>query len=628
MNDDRQKVRDASDIVDVVAEVVQLTPKGREFVCVCPFHDDHRPSMCVVPHKQIYHCFSCGAGGDVFTFVQEFHKIGFREALEMLAERAGIELTRHNAPARAPGEPTKRSIADANDFANRFYRSILSHDEHGRAAREVIEQRGISPEMVERFQLGASPDRWDGLVLKIKSAKLSESDFLAGGLLKTRDSGGSYDALRNRLIFPIHDQTGRVVAFGGRKIDPEDEPKYLNSPESVLFNKSETLYGQHQALQAIKREQTAVVVEGYTDVIACHQAGLENVVGTLGTALTPGHARILRRLCHTIVLLFDGDEAGQRAATRGMDRLLDELVEDILFRTDGAGALDIKFANLADLGDAKDPDDLLKTEGGLEKLRQLIAEAPDLLRFRYNTLRRRMEGEGPAAQERALSAEIDRLAQLGIGRLPQTRKITVARLLASAAGLDVNTVLDMLPGGRDSAPRPSARSVEPKQMADATGSSLGPREQALACLLADGTLWNDLSDAERDLFATDAHTAPMFGLVADAALLLACDGETPSLSGVHAELDQHADDPDAPLDEGTISGAKRLASRLHLHALRAGGDDRDTLRRLLADCLWTIERERAERKIQDEPDLAQQLRMRRALQQREQERKTRLMSRA
>ncbi|MFG0307467.1 MAG: DNA primase [Phycisphaerales bacterium JB040] len=626
MNDDRQKVRDASDIVDVVAEVVHLTPKGREFVGICPFHDDHKPSMCVVPHKQIYHCFSCQAGGDVFTFVQEFHKIGFREALELLAERAGIELTRQNVPQRAPGEPTKRTIADANDFANRFFRSVLTHAEHGREARDVIEQRGIAPEMVERFQLGASPDRWDGLVLKLRSAKMSESDFLAGGLLKTRDSGGSYDALRNRLIFPIHDQTGRVVAFGGRKIDPEDEPKYLNSPETVLFNKSETLYGLHQALPAIKREQCAVVVEGYTDVIACHQAGLENVVGTLGTALTPGHARALRRLCHTIVLLFDGDEAGQRAATRGMDRLLDELVEDILFRTEGAGALDIKFANLADLGDAKDPDELLKTEGGTEQLRRLIADAPDLLRFRYETLRRTMAGEGAAAQERALAAEIDRLAQLGIARLPQSRKITVARLLAGAAGLDVNTVLDMLPAGRDGGARPPSRSVEPKPApADAR---LGPREQALACLLADGTLWNELSDGERDLFSTDSYTAPVCRLVADAVLLLACDGEAPSLSGVHGALDDHADDPDAPLDAETVGAAKRLASRLHLHALRAAGDDRDTLRRLLADCLWAIEKQRAEQQIQDEPDLARQLQMRRSLREREQERKTRLLSRA
>jgi len=616
MSDDRLKVRDASDIVDIVGEVVNLQPKGREFVGLCPFHEDHKPSMAVVPHKQMYHCFSCGAGGDVFTFVQEFHKLGFREALELLAEKAGIELTRFNADRREPGALGRVDLAEANLFASRFFRSLLTHDEHGAAARAVIERRGISPEMVERFGLGVSPDRWDGLQLKIKSARLSEEPFVGAGLLKTRESGGTYDALRNRLIFPIQDQTGKTIAFGGRKIAEEDEPKYLNSPETLLFNKSQTLYGLPQALAAIKREKTTIIVEGYTDVIACHQAGIENVVGTLGTALTPGHARVLRRLCETIVLLFDGDEAGQKAAGRGMERLLDELVQDILFRTEGAGALDIRFASLGDLGDAKDPDELLKTEGGAERLRGLIKDAPDLLQFRYAMLGREMDERGASGKERVLTAEIERLTRLGVGGLPQTRKITIARLLAGATGLDMGTVLGMLPSER------STSRVEIKPALPASAVSIGARELALGCLMAGGELWRSLSEVERDLLNVEAYPSAVSRAVADVVLELGCDGEDLSLGAVQAALCE------GDHDESTKTEARLFASRVHLKAEQSAGGDRDTLTQILSDCLWQIERADLEGAIRAENDSIRKMQLTRRLHERKNERTRASTSRA
>ena len=235
-----------------------------------------------------------------------------------------------------------------------FFRAILNHPEHGQAAREVIARRGISDEMVERFLIGASPDRWDGLVMTSEKQGVRTEALLGAGLVKQRERGdGQYDALRNRLIFPICDQIGRVIAFGGRKINEEDEPKYLNSPETSVFKKSTTLFGINHAARAIKRERTAVIVEGYTDVIACHQAGVEHVVGTLGTALTSGHATVLRRLCDTVVLLFDGDAAGIKAADRAIEVLLSETI-------------DIKIAALAGYTEAKDPDELFKqAERGL-----------------------------------------------------------------------------------------------------------------------------------------------------------------------------------------------------------------------------------------------------------------------
>ena len=383
-NEDKERVRDASDIVRVIGEHMAIKAKGREYVALCPFHDDHKPSMQIVPHKQIFHCFVCGSGGDVFTFVEKYHKMEFREAMEYLAERAGIELTKFSsAPAAGttadggPAPVTRSDLINANKAATDFFRAILNHADHGKLARDTIARRGIAPEMVEQFQIGASPDRWDGLVLTLQNKKLDNRAFLEAGLLKRREQGdGLYDALRNRLIFPIHDQIGRVIAFGGRKLKEEDEPKYLNSPETRLFEKAGTLYGLHQASRSIQAKRFAIITEGYTDTIACHQGGFTNAVATLGTALTPRHAQVLRRLCDTVVLLFDGDDAGQRAADRAVE---------VFFAED----LDVKIATLSGVTDAKDPDELLKREGGAAILQKAIDSATDLLSYRYARIRQK-----------------------------------------------------------------------------------------------------------------------------------------------------------------------------------------------------------------------------------------------
>ncbi len=371
-NDDVQRVRDASDIVRVVGEHIELRAKGREYVGLCPFHDDKKPSMNVVPAKQIFHCFSCGAGGDVFTFVQDYHKMTFREALKFLAERAGVKLESRGRRRTASDDAdsvSRSMLLEANELADKFFRMILRHPEHGKTARELIDRRGITQDMVDAFGLGAAPDRWDGLAIYLNEKGHSLDPFLNVGLLKSSDQGkGPYDAQRNRLVFPIRDQIGRVVAFGGRRINDEDEPKYINSAESVLFDKSGTLFGLDLASRSIQKEGVAVVAEGYTDVIACHQAGLTNAIATLGTALTPKHAKLLQRLCHTVVLLFDGDEAGQKAADRAVEVFL-------------TLPIDAKIATLAGHTDAKDPDELLKREDGLAVMRTAIANATELLEY-------------------------------------------------------------------------------------------------------------------------------------------------------------------------------------------------------------------------------------------------------
>lgn len=540
-NDDRQRVRDASDIVAVVGEHLALKPKGREYVGLCPFHDDRNPSMCVIPAKQIFHCFVCGSGGDVFTFIQKYHSMGFRESLEYLAERGNIELTPFKpcgrggssgsgVPFEHSGGVGKKEIMAANEAGQSFFEAILSHPEHGELARKIIGERGISDEMVERFGIGASPDRWDGLLMTVEKRGLSIEAMLGAGLIKERDTGGHYDALRNRLIFPICDQIGRVIAFGGRKMREEDEPKYLNSPETQVFRKSTTLYGINHAQRAIKRERTAVIVEGYTDVIACHQAGIEHVVGTLGTALTSGHATVLRRLCDTVVLLFDGDDAGIKAADRAIEVLLSETI-------------DIRIAAMAGFTDAKDPDELLKGEGGAEVFRRVIEGSVDLIKWRFDRLRDELIDAGPARVTQRIEEELAKLSDLGLGELSPVRRQLMIRQVARAARIDESVVNAAIRTGRGRRRPVFEHPADLEQVGEQVGDQgelnwkPGARELLLGCLLYDANLWLLMGSDERELTRTTAFDSGLSRVVADA---MHHSAENGTGTGLHAVLDELA----------------------------------------------------------------------------------------
>ncbi len=528
-NSDIERVRNACDIVRVVGEHVDLKPRGREYVGLCPFHNDNKPSMYVVPSKQIFNCFSCGAGGDIFKFVMQYHQMTFVEALKHLAEQAGVTLTQRRQRRSKHDDQTaveRSHIKDANDTAQRFFRSILRHPDHGKAARELIDHRGISPDMVEAFGLGAAPDRWDGLELFVTKKELNPEVFLAAGLLKRRDSGtGRYDALRNRLIFPIRDQIGRTIAFGARRINDEDEPKYLNSPETPLFDKSATLFGLDLAHRAIQRSGTAVIAEGYTDVIACHQAGITNVVATLGTALTPNHATKLRQLCDTVVLLFDGDEAGLRAADRAAEVFLPL-------------PIDVRIATLASAtgpaANAKDPDELLKLEGGDAILRRVFDDAADLLDFRYNRLRAELAGAGPAQLESRVRDEMRELGRLGLASANKVRWQFVIRQLHQLTGLDAPTIAALVREGAGR--RPSAPET-------AAGTARAPRArtpavEAIACLLAEPSIYVGLSDPARATLLQAAADNDLANIVR--ALDAVTDrSASPTLTAVLDELAEH-----------------------------------------------------------------------------------------
>ena len=594
-NGDKDRVRDATDIVRLIGEHVALKPKGREFVGLCPFHNDRNPSMNVVPAKQIFHCFVCNAGGDCFSFCQKFHKMDFREALEHLAERAGIALTPRSRAPDAPAGPSRADVLSANATAAEFFKAILNHPEHGRLARETISKRGIAPDMVTRFMLGASPDRWDGLIATVQSKRLDPRHFFDAGLFKKRESSdGAYDSFRNRLMFPIQDQIGRVIAFGARKLNPEDEPKYLNSPETRLFNKSATLYALNHAAKSIQAERTALITEGYTDVIACHQAGFTNAVATLGTALTREHASVLRRLCDRIVLLFDGDEAGQRAADRAAE---------VFFSED----LDVSIATLNKVTDAKDPDELLKREDGPEVFRRALAASTDLLDYRFARLRERLQGAGMAALARAMKDEITRLVELGLNEVEPIRQKLIVKRLAAVAGLDEATILSAIPAGRR--PRPaspipptSTGDQPPAEQDDAlpnlTSATLSPAEHLLGCALCDGALLATLSEPERDFLAPAAYRSALLRLVAQTVHDLHEDHGCADLPTLLRSVE----------DESIKQTAVALASRIDHETDRS----RDRLHAHWHSCLNTARHDAQRRTAGDATDLIQQIKLKRA----------------
>lgn len=315
LDDSREQVRQASDITDVLGGYMPLTRQGRLYLALCPWHNDTRPSLQVNPDRQSWRCWVCGIGGDVFSFVMRREGIDFREALELLAERANISLTK--AAPTQPGSPNdKKTLFAAAAWAERLFQKYLAHSPEADAARRYFHDRGVSQDSVNRFHLGYAPDQWQWLVDQARSTEFSAAVLEKTGLIgRSSNSGKPYDRFKGRVIFPIHDVQGRTIGFGGRILPGNNDPKaakYVNSPETKLFSKSDNLYALDLARDAIVESRSAIVVEGYTDVIALQQAGVRNVVAVLGTALGQRHIHLLRRYADKIYLLLDGDEAGQR----------------------------------------------------------------------------------------------------------------------------------------------------------------------------------------------------------------------------------------------------------------------------------------------------------------------------
>lgn len=353
-----QEIRERVDLVDVVARHVTLKQNGSNWKGLCPFHDEKTPSFNVNRARQIFRCFGCGEGGNVFGFVMKRENLSFPEAARTLARECGIEVPEDDSAARDATKP----LYDATEIAQRAYRLALVGPE-GDSARAYLSMRGLSLADAERFGIGYAPDRWDTAARALLAARIPGEAGERAGVTKPRTNGGGhYDHLRARITFPIHDVRGRVIGFGGRALQAGQEPKYLNTPETAIFRKREALYGIPAALEAARKHDRLVVCEGYFDRIALARAGVEDSVATCGTALTTEHARQLRRRAREVVLLFDGDAAGQRAIAAALEALLPQ-------------GLRVRAAVLP-AGD--DPDTFMEREGA-EALRALVDGAAPAL---------------------------------------------------------------------------------------------------------------------------------------------------------------------------------------------------------------------------------------------------------
>lgn len=359
----KAQVLAATDIVDLIGVYVELQPAGTgRFKALCPFHNEKTPSFHVTRDRQVYHCFGCGKGGDAFSFLTEYEGLSFPEALRRLADRAHITL-----PEISDGSPSEQKLRtrllELGKFAARLYRENLESPLKGGIGRTYLKGRALKPETVARFGVGYAPESWSFLGDAARDKGFDEKLLLSSGLVKLGQRGGNYDFFRNRLMFPIKDVAGNVVAFGGRTLGDEDA-KYINSPENAVYKKSRVLYGLYEAREAMRREKRALLVEGYFDLLRCFDAGIENVVATCGTALTPGQAALIHRYVPEVVVVYDGDAAGIKAAMRSMAILTE-------------AGLTVKALALPD---ALDPDDYILREGA-EAFRQHVAEGQDFVSF-------------------------------------------------------------------------------------------------------------------------------------------------------------------------------------------------------------------------------------------------------
>lgn len=373
-----EEIRARSDIVDVISSYIKLQRKGNNYVGVCPFHNDRNPSMSVNQPRQIYHCFSCGAGGDVFKFVMEYENLTFPEAMKVLAERAGISLPKRETSKEARQQADiKAQIMEMNKLAAKFYYYTLRQPA-GKVGLDYLLRRQLSQETIHRFGLGYADQYSNSLYQYLKNKGYSDQLLKESGLVQADEKRGMYDKFWNRVIFPIMDIRNRVIGFGGRVMG-DGKPKYLNSPETKVFDKSRNLYGLH--LARLSRKPNIILCEGYMDVIAMHQAGFPQAVASLGTAFTVQQSAILKRYTNEVLLTYDNDEAGVRAALRAIPILRD-------------AGLSAKIINMEPY---KDPDEFIKAMGA-ESFQKRIDEAESSFSFELRTMERQYDFEEPESK--------------------------------------------------------------------------------------------------------------------------------------------------------------------------------------------------------------------------------------
>jgi DNA primase len=559
------EIRDRIDLVELIGGYVNLKRAGKGFVGLCPFHQEKTPSFHVSPDRNIYHCFGCKVTGDAFRFLMEHDHSSFPEALRTLAARAGVEIAQWERRGDESGEDFD-ALYRAHAIAVRLYRELLAEKE-GAAAREEIARRGLSAETVAEYRLGASADAWDRLLKVAGREGIRASQLERAGLVVRREPGpGHYDRFRDRLMFPIETVGSKVVGFGGRVLGA-GEPKYLNSPEGPLFRKRKTLYGFPQAQAAIRESGRAILVEGYTDVLALANVGIRGAVAALGTAFTEEHAAFLARSCREVIVAFDGDAAGRKAAAASCGPLL------------GAG-LEIRMAAMPE---GEDPDSLVRREGK-DALLGRLTRASGVLDALLGD-----EGYSPgAAQERAVRRVLEALATIAD---PLRRRVHVDDL-AERTGLPAALLEEQLASLRKKEAETSRRVAEreaasagaagaervptPGRVVPAAAGKLPPLERDfIAVLLHSENLGSEmLGDFGPDHFEHETTRR-----VVAAAVRIRSSGGSPSAGALLAEFAE---------DEATRSFLGRLSVTEHYQG---------ELERRAADCRKQLQRRPLEREM-------------------------------
>ncbi|ERP38833.1 DNA primase [Chitinivibrio alkaliphilus] len=430
----KEQIRGSIDIVSFIERYIPLRRAGENYKGLCPFHNEKSPSFVVSPHKEIYHCFGCGAGGDLFAFIMDIEGCSFREALEIAANEAGIDLQKHEIPGRRRGDSPNYASTVPKDFlyransygAHYFYANIRKSER----AISFFKHRGLSAEIVREFKLGYAPDHWSDFSQVAQEDGYSRKVLIAAGLSLSPARGSSiYDRFRHRIMFPIFDVSGRVIAFGGRALEDDQQPKYVNSPETEIYRKNKTLYGLNFARPFIRDSQEILIVEGYMDMISLYARGVCNVVATCGTALTVEQGRILRRFAPRVYLIFDGDSAGIAAAKRAIETLI-------------SLELDLRIAVLPQ---GEDPDTLIQ-EKGKEGFLYFVHKSQEALGFYMEFLKKSLDTTTPQGRSQAVEHCISLISRVD----NQILASEYAREVAFMFSVDESLVISRLTGKKQS----------------------------------------------------------------------------------------------------------------------------------------------------------------------------------
>ncbi|HKB50112.1 MAG TPA: DNA primase [Solirubrobacterales bacterium] len=461
-----ERVKQAADIVEVVSAHTDLRRQGARWVGLCPFHEERTPSFSVDAQDKLYHCFGCGVGGDTIKFVEEKEGLGFAEAVELLADRYGVELQREKEDPRAEARrQQRRRLGELLDRTAAFYVQYMWDSEEAGRARKYLAERGLGEETLRAFAVGYAPSAWDTVLLRGQRAGFKVEELRAVGLAQRGRGGGEYDRFRERIMFPIRDRRGRTLGFGGRAMRSDQGAKYVNTAETDFFHKSQMLYGIDLAKEAIAKSGRAVVAEGYTDVLALHQAGIGEAVCVMGTAITEEQVAALSGMVDEVVLALDADSAGQEAMLRAQ-------------RVAAGRKMRLRVAAMPA---GEDPAEMLAAEGGAERFRTLVEGAVDLPAFQVGLVLDGTDVSSPAERDRALGEVAPILAGMGE---TASRDDLVRRV---AGGLDLEPALVM---GRVTAARPtSGGSAESSRRGPApaparSGGELTSRERRERALLA------------------------------------------------------------------------------------------------------------------------------------------------